>query len=116
MFNFRKFDPGLERLREEVLKTTNVKTVLLPLQKSAEQIHASCLFENEGIELLQKLCLFISGTASNKSYGDWQKFAACLGLSTEQIRVSAKLYDYKLSFINNLLLKQDFLSLIFTVH
>lgn len=84
---FRKFDPELERLREEALKPTNVGTVLHHIQQAAQQVHSSCLFENDGIELLQKLCLLISSTASNKSYGDWQKFAARLDLSTEQIRV-----------------------------
>lgn len=88
---FRKFDPELEKLRKEALKSTSNEAVLPHVQQSAERVHVSCLFENEGIELLQKLCLLISATASNKSYGDWQKFAAHLGLSVEQIKVSLKI-------------------------
>lgn len=78
----------MEKLRGEVSEPLNLETVLLGVQEIASKIHASFLFENEGKELLQKLCLFLSATASGKSYGDWQKFAAVLGLMTEQIKVS----------------------------
>ncbi|KAJ8686306.1 hypothetical protein QAD02_022100 [Eretmocerus hayati] len=92
-FKCKKFDSDLERLREQISEPLNLETVVLNLHQTASQIHASYLFENEGKELLQKLCLFLSATASGKSYGDWKKFAACLGLMTEQINCID--YDFK---------------------
>ncbi|XP_003426490.1 uncharacterized protein LOC100680275 [Nasonia vitripennis] len=89
----RKLNPELEKLQEEVLGPPSLETFVRNVQEAASKIHSSFLFENEGKELLQKLCLFLSATASGKSYGDWQKFAAVLGLMIEQIKCID--YDFK---------------------
>ncbi|XP_033208046.1 uncharacterized protein LOC117167317 [Belonocnema kinseyi] len=86
MFSPRKFDPELEKLRDEVSGPPNLDTVLLRIQKLSSQVHASYLFENEGKPILQKLCLLLSATSTGKMYADWKDFAAHLGLLGEQIR------------------------------
>ncbi|XP_014205479.1 uncharacterized protein LOC106637283 [Copidosoma floridanum] len=87
----KNLDPELEKLRKEALRHQALETVIL--DAVASKIHAAYLFENEGRQLLQKLCLFVSATASGKIYGDWQMFAAHLGLLNEQIRCID--YDFK---------------------
>ncbi|XP_058797809.1 uncharacterized protein LOC131668017 [Phymastichus coffea] len=89
----RKFDPDLEKLRQEVLGPPDLQTTFSNECQKGSQIHAAYLFEDEGRVLLQNLCLFLSATASGKSYGDWQKFAANLGLISEQIKCIE--YDFK---------------------
>lgn len=94
MNDFRKFDPELEKLRDEVSGPPNLDTVLLRIQKLSSQVHASYLFANDGKPILQKLCLLLSATATGKLYADWQDFAAHLGLLGEQIRV--RFYQFKI--------------------
>lgn len=85
-FLFRKFDPELERLRNEVDGPPNLDNIILQLQRNSEKIHAGFFFEKEGLPLLQQCCLLISSTASGKIYNGWQEFAAHLGLKREQIQ------------------------------
>lgn len=93
MFPKRNVDPELEKLRKEVNGPPNLDTVIINIQRITRQIHASYLFEQIGKPTLQKLCLLLSSTATNKTYSGWQDFAAHMGLSIEQIRCID--YDFK---------------------
>lgn len=75
------------KLRREVNGPPNLDTVILNIQRVTRQIHAAYLFEQIGKPTLQKLCLLLSSTATDKIYNGWQDFAAHMGLSIEQIRV-----------------------------
>ena len=93
MFAKGNVDPELERLRQEVDGPPNLDTVALNIQRATARIHASYLFEHIGKPTLQKLCLLLSSTATEKSYSGWQEFAAHMGLTMEQIRCID--YDFK---------------------
>ncbi|XP_034936670.1 uncharacterized protein [Chelonus insularis] len=83
---FGKPDPHLEQLRKQVDHAPNLDTTILKIQKLSSSLHSAFLFENEGIFLLQKICLFMSSTPSGKLYKGWEEFAVHLGLSREQIQ------------------------------
>lgn len=87
IYIFSNVDPELERLRQEVDGPPNLDTVALNIQRATARIHASYLFEHIGKPTLQKLCLLLSSTATEKTYNGWQEFAAHMGLTMEQIRV-----------------------------
>ncbi|XP_016919403.1 uncharacterized protein LOC108002309 [Apis cerana] len=93
MFSKSNVDPELEKLRREVNGPPNLDTVIINIQRVTRQIHASYLFEQIGKPTLQKLCLLLSSTATDKIYNGWQDFAAHMGLSMEQIRCID--YDFK---------------------
>lgn len=84
---FRKVDPELEKLRNEVQEPPNLDTIILNIQKISSRIHAAYLFQHIGKAMLQKLCLLLSSTATGKIYDGWQEFAAHMGLTMEQIQV-----------------------------
>ena|SRR5436190_1539625 len=91
--NFRKLDPELEKLRNEVKGPPNLDTIILNIQKVSSRVHAAYLFENVGKPALQKLCSLVSSTATGKTYDGWPEFAAHMGLTMEQIRVRlSKIY------------------------
>jgi len=89
-YNFRKIDPELEKLRNEVDGPPNLDTIILNIQKISSYVHAAYLFEHTGKATLQKLCLLLSSTGTGKIYDGWQEFAAHMGLTMEQIRVRSR--------------------------
>lgn len=93
MFTKRKIDPELEKLRNEVDGPPNLDLVILNIQRESSRIHAAYLFEHIGKVTLQRLCLFLSSTATGKMYSGWQEFAAHMGLTMQQIRCID--YDFK---------------------
>lgn len=89
----RTFDPVLEKLRREVDGPPNLDKITLEIQKLTSQLHVAYLFEQIGMALLQKICLFMSSTQSGKIYNGWQEFATELSLTREQIQCID--YDFK---------------------
>ncbi|XP_011311146.1 uncharacterized protein [Fopius arisanus] len=87
-------DPDMEILRQELPGPPSLELSVVEIEKSGGKIHAAYLFEEEGIPVLQKMCLLISSTPTGKTYSaTWQHFGAHLGLSREQMQCIE--YDFK---------------------
>ena len=75
----------------------DIEGMVIDLRRETTRIHAAFLFDSFGLEVLSKLCLYISSTKSSYKFAGWEEFGIHLGLNPLLIKVIIIFYLFDFS-------------------